>query len=53
MGPTEWIGLAVPLSAWTVMFTVLGIVTFRENRRDRACRRNSHTAKERARVRSR
>lgn len=35
MGPTEWIGVAVPLCAWTAVFTVLGAVTFRENRRDR------------------
>lgn len=52
MGPNEWIGLAVPLFAWTVMFTVLGVVTYRENRRDRAPR-PSPNAKERARVRSR
>lgn len=28
----EWVGLAVPLFAWLVMFTTLGVVTWRENR---------------------
>jgi hypothetical protein len=32
MGADEWIGLAVPLLAWLVMFTTLAVVTWRENR---------------------
>lgn len=32
MGRDEWIGLAIPLFVWLVMFTVLGVITYRENR---------------------
>lgn len=35
MGREEWVGIAVPLAVCVVIFTLLAVVTIRENRKER------------------